>query len=356
VELLLKKLREAGLYDSSLIVITGDHSSHYTPEIITFFKRPGEHHERLEIRSVPGKIAALNATILKESGLSAQAKSLFDLPCAVGSLETVRPSSEGEMLVLGAWQKSPLEPDRTGADLFERSFGFQDGQIYLDLQTDRMENTELLFLVADPVKQGTIFRTGSPVTKLPSQLTAPQKGLPDNCYRLYLGCRQKEQSGEQLWVLPQYLLIRQGKTEFVQQLPDSRPQTMHVGQTLRMQQMTPCPELECSKFSRIEHDALLLPERRPLGIRLPASEIPLELQLTLKLVQGFHGKCIFHLEGIPDCSFPLNKLEKKTLTIPLPPMPEEKLHTFRIELRPDHRAHTVMPDIRIYSIALQQAK
>ncbi|MGE4565638.1 MAG: sulfatase-like hydrolase/transferase, partial [Victivallaceae bacterium] len=63
VEILLEKLKQFGLYDQSLIVITGDHTEFYTPETIMMIKRPGDKQNEITFHSQPCKVREIATTI-----------------------------------------------------------------------------------------------------------------------------------------------------------------------------------------------------------------------------------------------------------------------------------------------------
>ena len=65
VEDLLRLLREHGLYDAATIVVTGDHSEAYEPEIMTLVKRPKQSFDSMQSDLTPHVVSELPEIMLK---------------------------------------------------------------------------------------------------------------------------------------------------------------------------------------------------------------------------------------------------------------------------------------------------
>ena len=65
------QLKELGLYDDAVIIVTGDHGMHSAPDNMPIFyiKQAGEHHDEMQHSSAPIHHSDYLATCLKASGL-----------------------------------------------------------------------------------------------------------------------------------------------------------------------------------------------------------------------------------------------------------------------------------------------
>lgn len=82
------QLKEMGLYDSSVIIITGDHGEHYGKDNVPiwYIKGTNEHHDRMQTSSAPIHHTDYLATCIDAAGLKQSGdddlfgRSIFDIP------------------------------------------------------------------------------------------------------------------------------------------------------------------------------------------------------------------------------------------------------------------------------------
>ena len=82
------QLKEMGLYDSSVIIITGDHGKHYGKDNVPiwYIKGANEHHDRMQTSSAPIHHTDYLATCIDAAGLKQSGdddllgRSIFDIP------------------------------------------------------------------------------------------------------------------------------------------------------------------------------------------------------------------------------------------------------------------------------------
>ncbi len=79
IEVLFKKLKAANLYDNATIVVIGDHTEFYTPEVLAFIKRKQEKNSVLRYNSIPCKVSDIAETVLTAACPQEERKSLFDV-------------------------------------------------------------------------------------------------------------------------------------------------------------------------------------------------------------------------------------------------------------------------------------
>lgn len=77
VQALLSQLKAHGLYDRSMIVVTGDHDENYEPEIATFIKLPGQHQEAMTVIKETTHIKDIGQSILAACGIEKEKDVLF---------------------------------------------------------------------------------------------------------------------------------------------------------------------------------------------------------------------------------------------------------------------------------------
>ena len=66
----MDEMRELGVYDDSVIIITADHGDFYEPSVIFFVKTPGEMHDEIQINDAPTMHCDILPTIADCAGLS----------------------------------------------------------------------------------------------------------------------------------------------------------------------------------------------------------------------------------------------------------------------------------------------
>lgn len=82
LEALLLQLKEHGLYDRSMIVITGDHDEQYKPPVMTFIKLPGQRQDAMSVVSETTHLKDVGQTILAACGIEKETDLLFKQPKA----------------------------------------------------------------------------------------------------------------------------------------------------------------------------------------------------------------------------------------------------------------------------------
>jgi hypothetical protein len=67
----ISQLKELGVYDDAVIIITADHGKHYSPDNIPiwYIKRAGEHHNSMQTSSAPIHHSDYLATVIDTAGL-----------------------------------------------------------------------------------------------------------------------------------------------------------------------------------------------------------------------------------------------------------------------------------------------
>jgi len=317
VELLLEKMKRAGIYDRSMIVIVGDHTERYTPEVIAFVKRPMEHHDAPVFNSTSCQVSDIAGTIAKSCGLNPQAKSLFDLPFRAGGLNTVRGKVFAER-DFPAWQPDET-PRKSNPELYPHAVLLEKDRLVFDIGHETFGDAEKFTLTAEEMRSGKKYASELNLSGSFSYLRSSEIRFPDGCYRVFLRIVHRpspESMGEKFYVLPLYLLLRNGqpslspKTEFLPERP------LRIGESVEFEPMMYPAQLILPKSAQIRPGYLYLPGNAPVRIRLPATERPLALEITIRKIDK--GSVSFFVDGRKVAEEKIPDICPMVKTIPLP--------------------------------------
>lgn len=293
-EALLARLKELGIYDRAAIVVTGDHSERYTPEIATLVKLPHERRERFERNSVPGTVADLAGTILAAQNLGDPARSLF-------ARERVR--ERGRRLLataalhrLAGWQpEEPLTPaeqrEEMPCSFLNFSYRQEPGGLTFNFPAvDRPAAVELAARLEDPVS-GRRYRTATTAFAAehrPEELAVDWAGVPDGVYVFYLllgdpevEVPEEEERWLEPWGFQRLVELAGGKATLHEKYPGLSPRPLLPGETLRISAFRPLPQLEFGDEWLRRESSLQMSGRAALTLRLPPGEGALQLRLDL---------------------------------------------------------------------------
>ena len=268
-ELLLARLKEAGLYDRATIVITGDHTEEYTPETIAFIKRPGERHKELAVNSVPCRIEELAGTVAKVCGLKAGAVSIYDRPARAGSLNSFR--KKEIFLLMPPWQREEGRKPFVHDSVFSGETSLTGGelQIEMDLIFSRTRGT--FTLRAENAETFEHWSTRNSYDRKFDRIRAEKFPFPEGIYRLYIeGCFDEgEDCQTELRVFPRFLKVSKEGAVFLSATPAVKPRPLTPGRELAFREMALYPELLLPPGYLLGHHFLELPPGEKLGVRLP---------------------------------------------------------------------------------------
>ena len=269
VELLLTRLKEAGLYDRAMIVITGDHTEEYTPETITFIKRPGERHKELVINSVPCRIEELAGTAAKVCGLDAGAVSIYDRPAQAGNLDSFR--KKEFCLRMPPWRRDAEKKPLVADGVFSGATPLTGGvlQVEMDLIFSRTKGS--FTLRAENVETVEHWSTKGAYDRKFDRIRAEKFPFPEGIYRLYIEGRfdEAEDCQTELRVFPRFLEVSKGKAVFLSAAPAMAPRALTPGRMLEFREMALFPELILPPGHLLGHHYLEIPPGERLGVRLP---------------------------------------------------------------------------------------
>ena len=293
VEVLLQKLKKAGLYDRAAIIVTGDHSERYTPEIAAFIKRPGESHDHLVFNSIPCQVSDLCGTISRIGGLDSEAASLFDRPPRQGSLNRIR-GSLAAMLDFPGWQ--PAGKALGASEVLEEIPIILDhDNLIIDMGTLRLAGLKSIVMTAENLETGKICRTGMDMPRTANYTRSSLSGFPDGIYRICVSATRanNDPEGPKLtdltWIVPQFLIVRNGKMKLADNPDRLKPEMLRIGQELLLKPMTLYPQLVFPENWKSANTALTLMENESFGIRAPAGRTGLTLEILIRRVPAQEG-------------------------------------------------------------------
>ncbi len=348
LELLLGKLREAGLYDAATIVVSGDHTERYTPETVTLIKRPGERRTELRFNAVPCRVAEIAGTVLKESGIRPGAASLFDRPEVAGGGEA-RASALPRTLTTAGW--SPVQPEEDPfADPYPGAFLIEEGAVSVIAPSEGEIPVTLRFRVESPGRRGPAwaggeFRTDSAGTRF-DRYRSPELRLPDGIYVVYFsGDFLSEGDGQpeiarRSWFLPRYLEVKEGAPRFREQPPELPPRGLPPGEKLSFHPMRLQPELRLAGEYLFGSGFLQMREGATLTVNLDRAFPPAAAELEFRLLAELPATVLIYDGDRRIGSRRFDDLGLVSLRLALPPETVAAgVWNLRFELdRPSHSA------------------
>ena len=286
-------MKKAGLYDRAAIIVTGDHSERYTPEVAAFIKRPGESHDHLVFNSIPCQVSDLCGTISRIGGLDPNAASLFDRPPRQGSLNRTR-GSLAAMLDFPGWL--PAGKALGASEVLEEIPIILDhDDLIIDMGSLRLAGLKSIAMSAENLENGKICRTGMDMPRTANYTRSSLAGFPDGIYRICVSATRanNDPEGPKLtdlnWIVPQFLIVRNGKMKLADNPDRLKPEMLRVGQELLLKPMTLYPQLVFPENWKSANTALTLMENESFGIRVPAGRTGLTLEILIRRVPAPEG-------------------------------------------------------------------
>lgn len=314
VETMLEKMKNEQIYEDAVIVITGDHSDQYTPEVVTLIKRPGDHGVGLRMNAVPCQVADIAGTVLAAKALAPPETSLFSLPPVASA--GVREGPLPIVLYSGAWRKA-AQPDPIAADPLNTSFQFKNGQLELFRPVGEIGlPCSLQFFVRDLVSNEVWETAGaeSAGSTGPEAFRTDFNGLSDGVYRLYIrtGAPKRpdmndfEASSSEMLCFTRYVKIERGAVSFHAKFPGLQPRPLKPDETIELQAMQPYPQLEYSDDCTFSSQYMRLSSASALRIYVPGGDDPLSLKMELNVISQYPAQFSLFNAGAVVNSMPLN--------------------------------------------------
>ena len=371
VEAILDRLHLYGLYDKSLIVVTGDHSELYTPEVVTLIKRPGDTSAQIRFNAVPCQLIDIAPTVLACLGLRSQEDTLFSRPPVAS--QGVRDLPEIRHWQVSEWQ--PIAPPSVEMSIvpYETSFQFRQGVLFIT-RKERNENDPQafrcrLYHLADK----TMLATPETILVKPKKGERYQVNFPplkDGIFLLFLDERFGEPDSDDGASAPGYgfvnyetacflrfLKVADGVITLHEKYPDLVPTPLLPGQAVQMHPMTPIPQIDFSADCRQSANGLRVGELSVLTIFVEPAKTALQLQLQAQIIchndlalQIMHGDRV-----LATFNFSSKDPGLKTITVPVPAALTQQGEIdlrFRLTSRYRNRARRQVTSVYLKSISL----
>ncbi len=308
VERLIAELKKAGLYDNATLVITGDHTENYTPEVAAFIKRKNERREELAYNSTPCKVSDIAGTVLQSCLPGSGAASLFDRPPVIGD-GSRRDAAPSPVLLFSEWQPAGEARKLDDFDLHHQSFALDNRRMIMESPFDTVPVK--VALIARNLTSGDCLESiAFPGEASCRYFQSPKIDFPDGEYQIFL-------AGEAVLLsLPKFLVIKNGLCRFETEYPNTGPRPMDPGEEITFLPMAAYPQLILPDGRQLHRDTLVLPENLRLGVRLPASPEPMTLTLTLKC-QAMNPGALFIRNGSGEAAQIAVK-DQSPITVKLP--------------------------------------
>ena len=348
VELLIEKLKQAGLYDDAAIVIAGDHTERYTPEVVMLVKRPHDRHETMVFDSAAGQVSDLAGTVAKCSGLDPQARSLFDLPPVPGSLQSTR-VNDISVLDFPAWQFAPDHELPSSGGSIEIPFGIENRHIIIDLAHEKLAGLQSFGLMAENLFTGYCVRTELLPERNVNYARCDTSSLPKGIYRIGIFLRTKTDTDpdpvKESLLLPRYLVVRDRECVLTEKPEEIAPEPMRIGQMLTIRPMTPLPQLILPKDHDPTDDVLRLTEEHSLGVLLPASDKTLKLTVSLLYILNGRADLMIYVNGQKQREQRIVE-ENPKAEILIPPNGRDRKVELRFDIRTISRNREENPNVK----------
>ncbi len=317
VELLLKNMKKLGIYDDALIVVTGDHTERYTPEMITMVKRPGEKHSRLVFNSVACRLSDLPVAILAEKKLWKSPDSLFTRPALKRTGFSIRTNALPETVFSGRWHPtgSRAVPEKI-TSFMNLPTSLEEDQ--LSTPRSDIDNNQLLrvwFRAIDLNHSKEWETSPSSVVKgarLPDQYQTYLKVLPDGDYVFFIveevaiiqedslpGAPVVKEVRET--ALPYFYRIEKGHFSRTKTLPGTVSRPMRVGEQFVFHPFRSYPPLTFSDDCMFGKDCLSMRDTDTVSVQLPSGTLPLFLTLSINCIvmeksvfEVYDGETLIH--------------------------------------------------------------
>ena len=338
VEMLLEKLRIAGLYDDATIVVIGDHSEFYTQENIAFVKRGRERSETLRFNSVPCKVSDIAGTVLKEVRPSENADSLFDLAPVWGD-GSCRTDARVGNLRFGAWTKNAVNVEEFSPYL--KTFHRDNSRLLIEPEFDCTRPAPKITLILQNAETEETWT--SEVIAEPGIhpfLEVSSFDVPDGVYRLIL--RGSTNCESEMQCLPRFLTVAGGDFHLSETYPDLTPRAMRRGEGIVFRPLRPYPQVVFAAGTEFRGDAVILEENQRIGIRLPALRPPAELTLTKNFTALPPGKLTLYRDGKKEAEITVKEPGERNIPVMVPPG-EERVVTFFFRFTPKRRSRETSP-------------
>ncbi len=351
----LQKLKELGIYDNATIVITGDHTEEYTPEIVTFIKPPHRKRDQMAINSVPAVITDVCPTILSEKKLMDPSASLFSRNEITGSMET-RVRYDSREYYIERWAEKTLS-------------GFEEKRLLLNECRGYIRNNRLL-LDFPPFEAGSsvaivLKNTGNggcwssesvsfaSKTKEGCTLSSQLPACPDGHYAMYLViCGQNKIQTK--WLLGNSLKIENGIVSTIGTVSaPAQRRPFKIGETVQFGILNALPQIELSDNCKLNIDSLTVKPESIITISLP--EHAGKLVLSLRGESSFRKKTpLYFYDGEKELAkITLSPGDKIETDIPVPPGTKTLNLKFATTL---NKAQFPKQSIRLKSMQLNEKK
>lgn len=374
LELLIKKMKALGIYDQAMIVVAGDHSERYSPEIVALMKRPGETHESMQFNSLPCQISDIAGTVLAEKKLRPASLSLFSAR-PVSDPGKTRSEEQSTVLQIESWYKKNDFPPASGDISNFTTLPFLTDEKNICIPTERNQPLPAAIgFRAELLDSGECWETALfSLTEHAGQTNYYQlipRGLPDGSYLLLqveklissISNYFLEDSPTETFrfcYLPQYLVLRNGQAAFSKNYTGLTARTMQINEKLIFEAMKPHPQLLLPDDCNLTMAGLLLTEGSVLEIRLPEITKTMTMMMEIKInissagtLELYDGHTLLKKKNI---KWPNNEIFAMEFNLPqkLPPGQNLKFQ-FRFIRKLKNRDRQTVPKILLTSLLLKE--
>ena len=301
VALLLEKLKAHKLYDASTIVITGDHTEKYKPEVVTFIKRPFEKPKSLIFNSAPCQISQIAATVARESGLLPKAPSLFGLPFVKGSVSTIREDGS-QFAQMTPWKK--LSTSVTPWEHVETVQGsplLHDGRIMVDLcAANPLYSASKATVFAENLRSAEKYVSTIDLKKTFRDLLLPPAAFPEGDYLVYIVEEGKNHDNEierTCRIIPPWYHVSPRGITAMSKPPELFSLPITLNRKMIFHSYSLFPGVRFSRKCTTGNNGVKVPSGEGVTLHLPPSREKCTVQIRFQPLPGNEGKLSIQVNG-----------------------------------------------------------
>ncbi|MBR0458199.1 MAG: hypothetical protein IJJ26_03085 [Victivallales bacterium] len=292
LELLLQKLKDAGLYDAATIVVAGDHTERYTPESIAFVKRPGETHSAMVVNSLECQVSDLAATAAKACGLPTTGTSLFEKEACQGDWNATR-QTQNNTISLPPWQRMTEPSTIVPISFHNRSCDIQDNRLFIECKDDNIHIKTFTIQVVD-LTGANGFQAEIAVPEGKDSFFTSPLDFPDGVYRIMMKTQfayvYDGTEGTSQKILHNYLVCQNGKASSQPNVPEQWTTPIQLGETLNLRKVWLFPQVCTPDDSTFGNIGLTLMKEPSFVLHLPQLPKPTSLKISLLFLSADKGR------------------------------------------------------------------
>ncbi len=228
--------------------------------------------------------------------------------------------------------------------LYLRSFHIENDSLVIETECELTNQAPKIALIMKNIKTDECWKSLSRVPENDCRfLQTPSLDFPDGAYQLFLQEQtDNEDYGHGMQSLPQFLVIADGKRQWVKEYPNQTPRAMELGEKIIFRPMRPYPQVDFCEGTTFRDDAVVLGKGLSFSVRLPKLSAPTKLTLTVKCPSLPAGTLVLLNGDTPLAEIAIKEPQELTIPVMLPSCDEQTM-TLHFKFTPKRRNREIMP-------------